>query len=691
MKNKQIFIFIFFIGVITTYHIFGYIGHYGYDDLHYAKLAHGVKNGFFDYNDHFTFRTPIILLTALSYSIFGTSDFASSLPTIVITLLILLIVYQSLKDKNNRTLILGLALTTLSNWFIFYSDKLMSDMYVVLGVMATLFVLHQYRYKKNKAKEIWYSLGFVLSLLFGFMSKGTIILLFPLLFYFFALDIYQKKHKKFWIYSIIFGISMLVVYFIAIKILTGDFFKRFDAITNNSYLNLCSYNQQPLAILLKRIGYQFYELLIYQGLATGFIFVLGYIFDKKTLKFFKLQDSFAFWTTSSIILLLSSNFMTISLNSYSPMCLDPRHYLFLVPVVSIPAAIIINDFCEIKTRNIFVIIFAGIIATISLFLQNGNEKYGYIGVFLLLLGYKFVKKSKLNKNIFTVLFVIALTTSPFFMIRYAQNVKYNQQKKIFSEQILSRQDTILVITNEVQKRLGNYYNDFDTSKNVKFVSYKDFRFDSTDCRKKILFLNSYSRYLSGMDFHDLPYFAKNPSKNNKLLYENKKLDIKIHSITDFSNPKQTGVLLFNSLNDFEKNPVNHWHQNSEHITKTIHYEGLASNKLQEFSSTFELSTDSLDLQNFEQLTISSSLYCNFLDKTKATLIISVVSADETYVWDGIEINKYIKAYSNWWKIEHEITLQKQDLKANSKIKIYLWNVDKQKGYIDNFEIKIFGE
>ena len=89
ITKKQILIFMLFVGVLILYHVFGYIGHYGYDDMQYAKLANDFKNGIIDYSDHFSFRTTLLVLTSLSYSIFGVSDFASSLPAILISILIL--------------------------------------------------------------------------------------------------------------------------------------------------------------------------------------------------------------------------------------------------------------------------------------------------------------------------------------------------------------------------------------------------------------------------------------------------------------------------------------------------------------------------------------------------------------------------------------------------------------------------
>ncbi len=690
ITKKQILIFMLFVGVLILYHVFGYIGHYGYDDMQYAKLANDFKNGIIDYSDHFSFRTTLLVLTSLSYSIFGVSDFASSLPAILISILILFIVFLILKGKGNKTLIIGLALTTLSRWFIFYSDKLMPDIYVALGVIGALYVIHQYRYNNRNNRIIFYSILFNFFLLFGFMSKETIILILPLLLYYFATDVFQKKNAKFWIITIVIGLVLFLTYFLIIKLLTGELLKRFVAIANNSYLNLCSYDKQSFQILLKRILYEFFELIIYQGMAVGFIVVLAYMIGNKSLRCFKMNDSFSFWITSSIILLLSSNFMSISLTSYSPMCLDPRHYLFLIPVISIPASIIINDYIETKKNKQLIIALTALLAVISISLQGNSFMHLYFPFFLIVAVYFFIPINRIYQIIFIVILIIILFFKPFTMVNYAQKIKYGKQKEIFSEMVLKTNDSILVITNEVQKYIGNYYNKFNSNSSISIVNYNDFTYDTSDNRKKILFLNKYTQYLSNMDEHDLPYYAQHISKDNRLLFQDKELNIAVYEMNDFSIPENSSHLLFNSLNDFEKNTP-YWNQNELTISNEIYYKGKSSFQVLEYSSTFEYPIDSLPLDNLNQLFISCNAYCYYTDKTNSKLVISIENSKGIYILESIEINKYLNAFSNWWPIKHEISIHKNDLKENSKIKIYLWNIDKKKAYIDNFEVKIFGQ
>ncbi len=688
-KNKQYFIFFIFVLILIAYHFFAYIGHYGYDDLHYAKLANDFKHGLVNYDDHYSFRTPVIALTSLSYAVFGISDFSSSLPAMLISVSVLFFVFLLLKDKGNKHLIIGLSLTGLSNFFLLYSDKLMPDMYVVLSVIAVLFFFHRYRYKNKTEKEWLYALLIALALLFGFMSKGTIVLLLPLLAYFFFVDVFQKKHIKFWVYTVAINLVVFAAYFLVIWLLTGDVLQRFHAITQNSYLNLCSYSEQPKIILLKRIVYEFFLLMINSGMAAGFIFVLAYMLQKKSLNVLKMENEFSFWITSSLILLLSSNFMSISFTAYSPMCLDPRHYLFLIPVVAVPASSVVVEFLEKKSLKIPILVFSLLITVCAFFFQKGSFWGLYLPLSLLILSHIVWKKNDFLQKTFVFLFMIIALIKPLRMVKYAHEVQYNKQKEIYLEQVQKSMTNSVIITNDVQKRLANYYAGFEQNLSNEIIDFRDFVYDSTDNRKKILFLNWYTQYLSGMNEDDLPYFARNISSGNKLLYEYKPLNIAIYEMNNFLIPDKNGKLLLNSINDFE-NPADCWNYNTESISNDVAFEGKHSNQLAEYSLTFEYDLDSLELINFDLVLIKSTSYCNFYDKTDAKLVVSLETDEGAYVWKAVEINKDIVAYSNWCKTKYEISFEKHEIKAHSKLKVYIWNQNKQKAYVDNFQVQIIG-
>ena len=688
IKSASIILFLFYVTALILYHIIGYIGYFGYDDIHYALLSVDLTNGIINFNDHFSYRFPVILFTAFSYYIFGISDAASALPPLLATILILLLVFISLKNKSILTQWLGLSLTLFSQWFIFYSDKIMPDVYVGLSVLLSLFIIHSYKFGSKRNPAIYATL-LSLSLLFGFMAKGTIVLFLPLLIYFAVVDIILKRDKIFWIYFIITGIITLAIYFLLIRILTGDITKRFEAIVSNGYLNRCSYNQQPLKILLRRISYDFIRLLTYQGMLTGTIFVFVYIIRNKVRNYFRFNDSFSFWLVSAAILFLSSNFMSISFMSYSPMCLDPRHYLFLTPVIAIPASIIVKRIFKSKKYLIPLILTLGTTSVVAFFLP-GNTFYNlYLPLTVLFILYSFVPKKKKYCLFFISVFSFILALIPFKYVIYAKGVNYKKQREILTSQILEKYDDCYVITDEVQKNIGNYYNNFDTGYNATFWVFDEFSPDSLGNKKALLYLNWYTQYLSNTSHSDLPYFARNINPENPLIYENKKLQISIYEVNKMLVPSHNGMEILHSENNFEQ-PVPYWHQNEEEIMEGIKYKGNRSIQVNEYSSTFSYPLDSLDLHKFNKIVISSNVYCNFFDETNASLVISIENESGAYIWKGLKIDKYIKAYSNWWPVNFEIEANTAEIKPGSQLKVFVWNTDKNTAYIDNFNIEIFG-
>jgi hypothetical protein len=682
-------ILLIYILIAVLYHLFGYTGHFGFDDIHYAELASGLLNGDLDFGDHYAYRFPVLLLTALSYLIFGISDFASSLPALAVTISILIIVFNILREHGLQVILTGLSLTTFSNWFLFYSDKLMPDMYVALSVIWALAVIHRYKYTSNRSHTALHAILFALALLFGFMSKGSIVLMLPLLLFLLVKDMIQKRDLKFWGYSLVSGLSLLAIYLFTIWLFTGNVMGRFDAIASNSYLNQCSYDQQSLRILLKRIFAGFFGLSIYQSLATGFIFVFAVLFQKQGLRFFRLNDSFSFFLVSAIILFLSSSFMSISFSSYSPMCLDPRHYLFLIPVASIPAARIIAGFLESRRYGLQVIIALLIITVISFFLQGKTFWLLYLPLLGLFAIYLLPGKSIRFQYLFISLFSAILLLIPLDMVRYAQKVKYRVQREIAKEHVLENNSDCIIVTDEIQKRLLNYYSGFDEIQALRFLSFDEFEADPAIAEDKLLLLNWHTRYLSGLEPDDLPYYAREIPPSNELIFENKELDLSIYKLNELNLPGLSGALLLSTLNDFEKE-IPFWSWPAEDVSSKIKYAGARSNQVARYSSTFEYPMDSLQAGGRQDLMIQCTIFCYSEDKTDAKIVVSIENSGTTYFWKALDVNRYLKAYSSWWPLTFVVSMNQKDLKPGSRLKVYVWKNDGSNVFIDNFGISIKG-
>jgi len=440
--------------------------------------------------------------------------------------------------------------------------------------------------------------------------------------------------------------------------------------------------------LLKRISYEFVLLMAGESMLVGFVFVLAYLFQKRASRLFLLPDSFAFFLTSAIVLFLSANFMSVSIEAYSPLCLDPRHYLFLIPVVAIPAAVVVAEYITEKKHTLPILIGLLLVAVWLFFVKNQTFDKPYLPLLLLFGVFYFLPRKPFFTILFTVAFVGIALIGPFNMAKYAQRVQYNKQKAIVYQQFINRGEKCYVITNAVQKRLGAYYTGFNPKANCIFLSYDDFDFDSLDNRKKYLLLNWHTQYLSGLTDNDLPLYVQRTTSSNPAIYEDKDLAMSIYVLQKNEAVDKTGTQLLHSLNTFEA-PTPYWDANAEGITEGIKYQGGKANTFREFSATFNYPLDSLKLKDNTKLLLSATAYLNFEAETNTKFVVSLENDTGAYFWEAIEINRYIKAYSNWWPVTYKIEVNTREIKANSRLKVYLWNEDKKTGYVDDFEVSIY--
>gem|GEM_PF-459826 len=690
MSRKQVAYLIFaaHLLIVLLYHATGYLGHFGYDDLVYAKLAYGINQGVTDFTDHFSFRFPLIWLTALSYKIFGVNDLASATPSFLIMGLILWVVFKILFPYGNRTLAIGLSLTCFSQWMIFYSDKIMPDIYVALSVLASLYFVYKEKFISQKHRSVINGCLLSGSFLFGFTTKGTIVLFVPVLMILFLVDIFNKRHLKFWLAAAISMFFLIAIYLGFIWQLTGAPFARFSVIAENSYLNFCSYDQQSATVLLKRIGYQFFELIFINNMLTGYIFLLGFLFRKNSGKIFKMETPFYFFYTVAILLLLSANFMTISFSDYVPMCLDIRHYLFIPPVVAIPAAIIIDRFIVNKEGTIGIVLIAFILAVLSYGKPELIFWTQYFPLFGLLLLWVFIKNNAQHK-IFTGLLLLAFMLPAIRAVKYARSIHFRTQREILKTEIFDRYDTAYIITNPVQANLGNYYSAFGAYGDYIFLPYGQYDPDTLNDRKKFLLINWYPRFLSNISYESLPYYVRNIDPENKLLYDYNRLGIYLYELNKISTPVTSGQLLLKSQQDFESTTPTSWTDDLQQRITSRKHNGNYAQQLDEYSTTFKVQLKEFTDQNTTQLSIQTRAFTYWTQATSAQLVITIEDEKgKNYFWKGKNIQSSIQAYSNWWAADFDVEVSLKKIPPDAYLKVFIWNKEKSEGYLDDFTVEI---
>ncbi|MFT5595823.1 MAG: 4-amino-4-deoxy-L-arabinose transferase-like glycosyltransferase, partial [Flammeovirgaceae bacterium] len=155
-----------------------YTGHYGYDDMEYAKAAVDLLDGEPDFSNHFAHRLSITAPTAVAFALVGVNDTGAALPALLFSFLIAILLAALLWQKGPIALAIGLSLAVLPQWFLFYTDKLMPDMAVAFFVFAAV-AAYWFSITKPKKYTRGFAFAFSLSLLLGFLAKGTIVLALP--------------------------------------------------------------------------------------------------------------------------------------------------------------------------------------------------------------------------------------------------------------------------------------------------------------------------------------------------------------------------------------------------------------------------------------------------------------------------------------------------------------------------------
>lgn len=317
------------IGLLILQRTSFFYGHFGYDDLYYAELATRLLHGQVDFGDHYVYRIVPILATALSYALFGVNDAASSLPAGLATLGILLLLLAYYRSRPAWQYGLAVAMYFGMRWNFFYADKLMPDVFVALFAFAGWLA-----YVRREHLGEWSGPALMaVSLFLAFNSKGTIILLLPLLLVYFAVDV-ARGRWAWWLRVAATGVPLLLVYFGAVTVLTGSPFSRFTAIVANQYLNPCSYDQLPWEHLVERLTTGYWSLLrdarllphLWVAVGGMLWFTVSRTKGDRTLRFFP---------ATALLCFGAMNFMTISLTSYNPICLDARHILLFSPILAV--------------------------------------------------------------------------------------------------------------------------------------------------------------------------------------------------------------------------------------------------------------------------------------------------------------------------------------------------------------------
>ena len=555
MPNKKFAVFL--LGGLAiwlvVYHVYGYFGHYGFDDMDYAYYAAQWANGnVLLNNDMFAYRWAIIVPTAISYALFGINDTASSIYPLAITLATGCLLLYVASQFGKLAMFFTTIVWALNHWTLFYADKIMPDIIQAFGILAAFVIYCQYRFSNSpdaktpapdkpqrKLNLLWYQLGFAFALFFAFLAKETVFVITPFLLYLLVVDGFagNKHMRHFWLGSILAGSVILLTYLLLIGSLTGNWLMRFDAIAQNMYYNPnYTENLQPL---MQRITYGLILLFIQQGMAISMGLALPLVWPQcKLYLMLKMPTQQSFWAIVFVGLFMSAYFTTTSFTNYMPMRTDPRHYLFLIPVAAISAGQVLAIWAKHNKYTLYLTLFAAVCFVSSLLSANKwASLYLYLRLFLIfvftLILFETKRKIANQQILLSIAFFAATIIYPASYMLYANNNGYAHQKQFIWNYFKNKPYKITVVTNKVQRNLANYYYGFNTQAyQHQYLSFDEATKAQFSPSDSVYVINNWhTQSLSGLNWERLPQYIKNSPPSLVKLYEDPQT-IVIWKVTD---------------------------------------------------------------------------------------------------------------------------------------------------------------
>lgn len=680
-RNLEWLVLIGLILFLIFRHIIAFSGYYGWDDMEYAQLSYQWAKGNFALSEnHFSYRFPIIFLTGLSYKLFGINDTSSAIPALLLTFLIMISSYYLLKNADSRVIITALVIETLTIPLFYYSDKPMADIYVAFGIWIFFASTYYYRYDIKKY-PILYSFIAVCGLFWAFLTKEVVVLIVPAILFIILWDIYKKQYLSFWRYFILFGLFFLIVYHSIIYLKTGSLWSRYTSIFLNSYANPCNYENYPFYYTLQRIGYQWWYEIIINYLFVPFIFILAYlIINLKKNK----ERPYFFASIFTFVSVISANFMTKSYHHYSPMCLDIRHYLYLVPLLAFSGApTIVYYFFNFKKNKLWISFL--LVSVILLFNYNLNKlSASVIIIYFLITLLLFIKNlySK-YKAIYFVFFLLLWLIEPINEIIHSRQSGFNTISSFIEQNIQTIKEPTAILTDPVMKRIADYYMKWDSStihffneQNPNIPKYKEYKNYYVYHNGLTWWLSeSYNKKLMIFWYLDTPYLSIIKKDRFQFLYSIKYPD-SIRYI------RSTYSFFF----DFEHNAIRFFSylNNQIVIDKFGKANFINSNN---YSSTFILPLNEILTNYTSKIEIIIRGEIKTLS-TNANLVISIEKNDSIYFWLGKRLNEFIKRDTSWQAFSVQLSYTFNDLPTTKTLKIYFWNTDKYPILLDNWCITI---
>lgn len=656
-----------------VYHAWAYAGHFGYDDMLYARLSHGILQGNWDLSNHFTFRWSVLFPTALSYRLFGVSDFSSALPAWLSSWVAVGVVLWSLRRYGWPVALLGIGFVLLHYWTLYYSDKLMADIPMATGVTVAVWLVARARYRTPGRHHPWLALGWAAALLYGFLAKGTVLLTLPLWLWLAGGDVWHKRHLRFWGWATVWGSLLLGTYLALMYAWTGDPLARFGAIAANAYQNVCSYELQPAWVLWRRVSTGWAFNLLMQGSWPALMVLLGMLGQPRLYQ----QPEQRFWVQSLLLLLGAANFMTISLDFYQPMCEGVRHYLYLIPVAAIAVSPALWHMLQQPRRSRWPA--AWMLGATLLAWYQGYETAWWLYAPLtgvLLLRWSLPARWRVG-GLLLGGWVMALALFPAKHSLQNSRGRYPARRDVVVPVLRQLDPAIPVLTDDVWSHMGPYYEGFAPNRQ----RYLTFQMLDTMSLVPPFYLLSDGRgqYFSGLKWESLPYFAQHLPPRAERLIDDPTFGIRLVRVDSLPNLRTLGTYL---LPAGATDRLRHWLPTAGQIEQPTdpisRLPGL------------RLSLDSLGVQASQKLIIRSRFQAWKDAEIPLHWAVGLEREGSLLGRREIRFDPFLRALTTWWTVRLETVYTPSQWQGATHLCVYPILLPEGELRIDSAWVQVLG-
>ena len=312
-----------------------------WDDYTYVSFANQISQGTFEINtNHFTSRVGLLYPVSWLIDIFGVNQYTITIFPLLCGLILLNLLFWIGHMHGHWIGIISGVLLIADYHTITFVTHLFPEIPIALGIFVALLCYDFVNRREGDYRIL--ALILAISLFGAFLIKTSILILFPLFAYLVINDMRRKNNRGFWRISI----SLLVFFFLLHGFwymeAFGDFFYRFNNISDNHEATVKTFFDKDGVDILKRLTY-----LPFLGfLRGGFFIPLGFALPALlTLKKndWRLNKPEMLWPVASVLMIASWWFISTNWKYYSPMPVDTRHITFVIPVLIMAGAYYWSD------------------------------------------------------------------------------------------------------------------------------------------------------------------------------------------------------------------------------------------------------------------------------------------------------------------------------------------------------------